>query len=555
MDELLLWLHNIKDKKILKNKTLIEITRYRNFAFWWFVHIRMYYDLRMHLKSKKRFYKPSFKKRVANKLGFIYFIYIISIALLTKLLFRPTSYVQKRIGVKKIFLTAQFGAWKEIRDPLSKKVRKGHVIFDPILTASLKKAQPPFQFISSYPFAHLFIHNFKTAIEIAKSKYLGDFKPLEYYFSWEIIKRLIIAKKYFSEVWKKLKKSNEVSKKLVYRKIRVFDVFRDYFEYYYKIYLPIMVLYFELSLHALKIEKPNLVMMINEYGGFERALLFASYQLKIPTLAMQHGIIHKYHPGYMYTRKEISKNGSANFPYVPIPTKTVVYGPYYKDLLTRISAYPENNVIVTGQPRYDILCIARKIYSREKFCNRYNLDPTKKIVLIATQPFQLENIRTEFFANTISALKKINGIQVVVKPHHNENPDWHKKKLRELNAKAIILPPKSDTYEAIYSCDLFISVTSTTILEALILNKTVVVVNISKLPEVLPWVKEKAALGVYNPDMILTVIKNALFDKTYTEQLIINRSTFVYKHTYKNDGRATERVIEVINSLLNKKCR
>jgi UDP-N-acetylglucosamine 2-epimerase len=302
--------------------------------------------------------------------------------------------------------------------------------------------------------------------------------------------------------------------------IDVFETFKADFEYYYRFLLPLMVLYLELSIQLLKREQPDIILMKNEYSEFERALQFAAHFKQIPVIALQHGVIHKTHPGYQYNKSAISQDGSSKFPYAPIPTITTVFGPYFKHILTKESAYPTSRVEVTGQPRYDILHSANRIYDKQKFCDQFGINPNKKIVLIATQPFPVEKTRFEFLYHTTAALREIPDIQIIIKPHPNESVRWHRNHLESWGVSAIILPPQSETFAAIHACDLFVSVTSTTILEALILN-------------------------------MASSFKKALFDERAIRQVQANRSKFVFNHTFKNDGKATDRVVSIIKKYCN----
>jgi len=331
----------------------------------------------------------------------------------------------------------------------------------------------------------------------------------------------------------------------------VFTAFSDYFDYYYTTYLPLLVLLYELDLQVCKQEEPALVLLSNEYGGYERALIMAAHAQHIPSLAIQHGIIDEYKAGYMFAANDVSTTGSAHYPFVPIPTNTTVYGSFTKDLLTRSSSFPDNAVVVTGQPRYDSLLHVERLYDKTRFCNRFQIDQQKKLVLITTQPFPMESVREKFILSTIKALNQIQGIQIIVKPHHNETQEWYENRVKTQNI--IILPPRYDTYEALYACDLLIAQTSTTILEAMILEKEVVVVNLSNLPEVLPWVEEKAVFGVYNEADLVKNFQSALFDKKAQMATQKDRRTFLTKHIFKTDGKSSERVAARILSLLQEK--
>ncbi|MFX1403820.1 MAG: UDP-N-acetylglucosamine 2-epimerase [Promethearchaeota archaeon] len=346
-----------------------------------------------------------------------------------------------------------------------------------------------------------------------------------------------------------MKANNKRKHTFQYHGKDVFTLFQADFEYYYKVYLPLMVQYYELSLDLLEKENPDLVLVENEYVGFERALIYACQKKQIPSLAQQHGLITKDHIGYLYAKEDISRQEFSHFPYCPLPSCTSVIGPSFQDILTKISSYPKSKVVVSGQPRYDVFYFANRIYDRSVFLKRNKLDSKKKLVLLATQPFHLERLREEFFVNIIQSVMPIDGVQIVVKPHPNESEKWFSEKLNSLETDVLVLPPKSDTIEAIFACDVFLSVNSTTILEALIMDKPVVIVNLSKLTEPLPWVKEGAAIGVYEAEKIRGVIEDVLAKGKTDRQLSKRRSDFVYKYLYKIDGKATDRVISLMRRL------
>ncbi|MDO8055933.1 MAG: UDP-N-acetylglucosamine 2-epimerase [Candidatus Hermodarchaeota archaeon] len=349
--------------------------------------------------------------------------------------------------------------------------------------------------------------------------------------------------------FKKITKSEKGKRVFNYRGMDLLSQFQTDFEYYFKVYLPLMVQYYKLSLQIFKKEKPDLVLMENEYVGFERALIYACHKRRVPSLAQQHGVIHEDHPGYLYTKEDISTQEYTKHPFCPLASITSVIGPSFKKVLTDVSAYPESKVAISGQPRYDVFYFTDRIYDKSAFLKRFNLDPKKKIVLLATQPFPLERLRHEFFTNTLNNLRSIEGIQIVVKPHPNEAIQWFTDQLASVKTTVVVLPPFFDTIEAIYASDVFLSVNSTTIIEALILNKPVVVVNLSKQTEPLPWVEEGAALGVYEAKSIQRTVENALYDEKVRKKLDAKRTDFVHKHLYKIDGKATERVIDLIQKL------
>ena len=65
---------------------------------------------------------------------------------------------------------------------------------------------------------------------------------------------------------------------------------------------------------------------------------------EIPVVAVQHGIIHPWHPGYILpTRDGVS-----------LPARTHVFGEYEARLLTGSSVYRPDEVVVSGAPHASI---------------------------------------------------------------------------------------------------------------------------------------------------------------------------------------------------------
>ena len=86
------------------------------------------------------------------------------------------------------------------------------------------------------------------------------------------------------------------------------------------------------------------ILLVNEYGRPE--WLAAANAEGIPSAAVQHGIIHRYHVGYLFPNRP---------PELILPTRTYVFGEYEGRLLTSASVYREDEVVVSGSPRLDLV--------------------------------------------------------------------------------------------------------------------------------------------------------------------------------------------------------
>jgi hypothetical protein len=91
---------------------------------------------------------------------------------------------------------------------------------------------------------------------------------------------------------------------------------------------------------------PAGILLVNEYGRPE--WLVASRAAGIPSAAIQHGIIHRFHVGYRYPSRP---------PELVLPTRTYVFGDYEARLLSEESAYRADEVVVVGSPRLDLAAL------------------------------------------------------------------------------------------------------------------------------------------------------------------------------------------------------
>jgi len=226
-------------------------------------------------------------------------------------------------------------------------------------------------------------------------------------------------------------------------------------------------------------------------------------------------------------------------------------GEYFKELKEYSNV--AKNVVVMGQPRYDILTRADKIYDKNKIISDLGLNPAKKIVLWCTQTHGLsldENVSS--ISAVYSTMASIKGdTQLVIKLHPGEDqnaPLYH----GNSQCEPIILGKDVDTYALLFACDLMITKHSTTAMEAVILNKPVIVLNLSGKPDQVNYVREGVALGVYDPANLPSAMGKLLDDSSIFQE---KRGEYIKKYLYSTDGKATERVVNLINILLDESKR
>jgi glycosyltransferase involved in cell wall biosynthesis len=90
---------------------------------------------------------------------------------------------------------------------------------------------------------------------------------------------------------------------------------------------------------------------------------------------------------------------------------------------------------------------------------------------------------------------------------------------------------------------------STAGLEAIALDKPVIVINFCNVPENVPYVKSGAALQATNIDELKEAVSAISGNIKTLQQLAEGRKRFVDLYLYKNDGKASKRIVEVIEKL------
>ena len=289
--------------------------------------------------------------------------------------------------------------------------------------------------------------------------------------------------------------------------------------------------------------EPKIVIMTCEYCYFHRELSFVCHEKRIPVIALQHGIITPTHYGYIFDKEEKGK--------ITLPDKTCVFGQYHYDLLTKNSIYEPDQVVVTGQPRYDVLFYADKIYSKERFFTEYKINPAHKIVLWTTQCHSLsEEENNKNFKAVFKTMQNLKDTTLIIKQHPGEREEDTKmieEFLSKYEISAVVTPKSSDTYEQLFVCDLMITRHSTTAMEAVALNKPVVILNLSGEPDIVEYVQDGVALGVYKEENLKLSIEKLLKDDS---ELAKSRAKYIEKYLYKIDGKATERVVKLIEEMI-----
>ena len=371
------------------------------------------------------------------------------------------------------------------------------------------------------------------------------------YWSYSCYNKANKSRKYFKSVWKILDHDQKWfdlwsqktgwNKRLLKRMLKHLLLFN----------LPLAVERNQRTANIIEKEQPSVLVMRNEQMVSGRSWVYLSRKNHIPTIGIQHGEITN-HPAYLYhDSSNVSSNDKDIGISFPVPTVTCVWGQAEYDLLVHDAGYPDNQVIVTGNPRYDHLGYADDLYSRTEFCKRYSIDSTTKIVLWLTQShgFSVEE-NTAYLKEVFSTFQDMENVTLIIKQHPME-----KKRDRDLideychlyklNIPLIILDKMADTTECIYISDVIINKHSTAGQEAIAFHKPMIILDFSTVKDIGDYVKEGVAFPVYEPGYLQLILSHIF--SVGCDDISANQDLYIKRHLYKIDGLAAQRVAEVIN--------
>ncbi len=532
------WIKKFTCTPIYNNKNIREIIEYEGISLWWFIDIYIYKRIKAIVDegTDECFsYVQSSGKHLVLARTIIRFLF-------GKILH---LFYRKR-GRLKVMVVSSHLSWRIASDSYLKKTKKD-IVVGGIIERLVEKGYR----VIALDQTTMHGGEIKGMIEKTLQE-PGIWMPSETYITPQTISKVLGSRKGLEEKWKALEGNPKFINALTYGGRSLFKSLRRDFQLCVKFHIPKDIFYIEIMKNAVRVEKPDLVLVTGEYASLGLAAIIAGKQERIPTLAIPHGLITPDSRAYMYAKDEISPQGNFRSPYHPIPDKIAVYGEYDKTILTEVSSYPKESILITGQPRYDILSRVDELFDRKTTFKRLGLKPEKKLVVWTTQSqglSQEENDRS--FRAVYSTIKQLSDeVQLIVKLHPNErNTTMHKQIAEEIGIDPLIVRDV-DIYEVVYACDLLITKHSITGREAIAMNKPVIVLDLGKERMYIEYIKEGVALAAHNEEDLKNAIRELLKDDS---KLAEKRKHYIEKYLHKIDGKSTERVIALIEEMIETK--
>jgi len=220
-----------------------------------------------------------------------------------------------------------------------------------------------------------------------------------------------------------------------------------------------------------------------EMYAWSMPVLAAAAALGIPTVGVQHGNMMPAHLTYRVPRGHVR--------YAPLPDYFAAFGPYAKEIVTGLGAYPSSKVWIVGAPRLESL-VTRRIQKGDAR-SRLGLPADKRVVVLATQTFPWFR---EAIRGVLECMRGRPDVVLCIKKHQSPRA-MSVEGLRAMAAEvgaADVRIFERDLELLLFAGDVWISASSTTILEATLAGTRSICLNFSGEPDRYPYVEDGASL-------------------------------------------------------------
>ena len=285
------------------------------------------------------------------------------------------------------------------------------------------------------------------------------------------------------------------------------------------------------------------IVMLNETGETENAVLKIN-KSKIPTFLLQHAFA-RFVPDFLDEQWRYEDQRMVSFQ----SDKFLIWGKTDFEFFSKFGIQ-EDKLIITGSPRHDLFSI------------EHVLPSSKKLILLTLTPITdrtgLADINLaikyeKLLKKLLDFVKQCNNIDIIIKLHPGEN--WHNSSLVNFFQKNYHNIPVYQTRspkELIQSSDLVININneiydhSTIMLEAMVLQKPVLQISLDHQFQNSDYDSENPILALsYEADWE-EYIKKILFEKNFSEQMILNSNIHLKNFLSFQDNASKKVTNEII---------
>lgn len=548
-------------RSLFRGKSLPELFVYDDLSLWWYIHPSIYPQLKKTINFTIKFLefveqlKPA-KVKIEDDFGT--FDLIKQICYKKKIDFEYSKLKLIKYKTKKRFLRIlQKYRYKKIN---SEKIKKRKNLFY-AKSNSVPSINDKIIFAIPTLYRRCFL-NQKTGkseegeyiqqgiIDLIENKhsiigidldYTFKGKPeilsgrLESEMSWFPVEILLTKNKSIHEKnkiflynYQNIISNNEFHKLFNFSDISLWKQLEDVFiRMSYAPYLPFYLNLLDSLSSLFNKNKPKAIFLPYETGPLALSFIITAKRFKIKSIGISHAVIEHTDPGYLYDRLATKED-----PYgFPLPDTTLLFGEFSKQVLIK-NNYPDKKFVVFGNPIFFNLNKINKILDSKPLKKKYKTSKNQKVILLTTQYLQEYyttqgkfNYDTQIWQKLLENFAGKKEFSLILKPHPSENTDVYKKVLQKFPATNVHII-QGDLLELIHVSSVVISIFSTSMLDAICLNKPVIRVTFDDVKHPIPYDKFGVVLST-ELNNLMNAIQSIFDNDEIKNSLGKNRAAFL----------------------------
>jgi hypothetical protein len=304
--------------------------------------------------------------------------------------------------------------------------------------------------------------------------------------------------------------------------------------------LPWAVLAYEHARAVLRHARPAVLCLYAESSGWGRAALAACAAEGVPSLAVQR------HPvSQVLLLPPRSRRGR-------LPRPPPCSAAAARRFLVERGGYAPDSLVLTGSPEVRRAAGALGTLGPAALRRRFAVADDESLLVVASR---FQPIRDTHHAigpalpALLRAVEAMVGVRCVIKPHPAEPAAPYEAALQAAGAtRTRVLPPSADLLELLHASDALVTVESLSAVEALVLGRPVVVLEMPT--HLRDLVEAGVALGVPKGRDPAGARWSVLRDPDTRELLADARGRYLSELAMGVDGRATERILALVRDMV-----
>lgn len=316
----------------------------------------------------------------------------------------------------------------------------------------------------------------------------------------------------------------------------LWPLMQDTFNWFFQQRLPQLLSYAAIARHILCKHRPVLVVSPDGADPHTRMYYLLCQLYNIPSLEIQFGLAGPDSVEYQFF----------------LASRIAAFGDDARKFMIAYGV-PAEKISVTGSPRQDSLV---RDSSAEITQTRIRLGmPEGKAMLLLAATYdnpgypKVRELGMLMIKAIFQVVDQMDGVCLVVKPHPVVLKQPHYlRQLADKRRNILFADPKGNIQELIKACDAFVAMGSTTVLDALVLNKLTITPAFPGWSGNDQFVEIGATLTPRSAEEIarsLQIVVDGSKEKVLAE-LEPARQRFLYEWIYKADGQAASRVEELV---------